>query len=67
MKAFRLQVISASYNTSQLWARTEDGSINWNVTYASQKAVDQLWRIRNQVFEMFVDRVDGENSVFPNV
>lgn len=38
-----------------------------NVTYASQKAVDQLWTIRNQVFKMFVDRVNGENSVFPNI
>jgi hypothetical protein len=36
-------------------------------TYASQKAMDQLWSIRNQVFKMFVDGVDGENGIFPNV
>lgn len=36
-------------------------------TYRCQKIVDQLRGIRNQIFKVLVDGIDGENGILSNI
>jgi hypothetical protein len=49
--------------------RQEDKGIPFagGVSFCDEERVHELWRIRNEVFEFAVDRIDGEDSVLAHI